>query len=167
MFAISASYPNANLVYPPIGPYKGGLISIFDPTQGTSSDAQFFCDFKQGYYNYSGCHYTARVTQGGQVKHYMVRAESAGDDFDHVAINIPASNGTITHVELLNTPSIDNTGVMPSNPAVIASWSSAPLPATLVSFEAKIERANILLELKTESSRQEGITPSSLSQNRA
>ncbi len=151
MFAVSATYPNANLVYPPIGPYKGGLINVFDPTQGTSADAQFFCDFKQGFYNYTGCHYTAKITQGGQVKHYMVRAQSTGDGFDHVAINIPASGGTITQIELLDTPSIDDTGAMPTNPTIIASWTSPNIPVTLVNFDAKLVEDEVLLQWNTAS----------------
>ena len=121
MFAISSTYPDANLVYPPIGPYKGGMVQLFDPTEGTSTDAKVFCDFVQGYYNYSGCHYTARVTQGGQVSHYMVRVE---DGFDTAALNVSADDGPITAVEILSTPAIDDTGIMPENPIVIASWTN-------------------------------------------
>jgi hypothetical protein len=129
MFGISPD-PGIKLAYPPIGPYRAGMVNLFDPTEGTSPEAQEFCNFQQGSFDYTGCDYTVRVTQGGQIKHFMVRAQKEGgnfDGFDTTALNISSDDGAITKVELLDTPGVDDNNSFPTNPTVITSWTDTNL----------------------------------------
>jgi hypothetical protein len=126
MAALSTTTPQANLAYPPIGPYKSGLIQVFDPTKSedrSNPDAEFFCK------KFRDCDYTLRVTQGGKVKHYMISMQSGLTSdptsvysFATRAVNVPASDGTITKIELLETLNARING-LPSNPKVLSTWT--------------------------------------------
>jgi hypothetical protein len=125
MAGVSAVTPQANLIYPPIGPYQAGLIQLFDPTvlaDRTSADS-IFCPT-------DGCDVSLRVTQGGRIKTYMlpIALNTAADPFNAnsfqtKAINLPANNGTVTQVELLATPNAEKNG-LPASPALLDTWSS-------------------------------------------
>jgi len=123
MAATSMVEPTVNFVYAPIGPYASGLIRTFDP--GVPADrteaAKIYCPA-------AGCDYSLRVVQGSQTRTFMLRASgSMADDplldasFGTAAINLRASDGTITDVRLLATPDAQVAGV-PANPTVLARW---------------------------------------------
>ena len=123
MAATSAVSPQATLVYPPIGPFSSGIIDTFDPSisaDRTKAD-QVFC------YG-DGCDLSMRVTQGGKVSVYMLR-QSMDPNADPMstsslytqAVNLRASDGEVTKIELLNTPDAEVNG-LPSNPTVMDTW---------------------------------------------
>lgn len=126
MASLCGSNPGINMVYPPIGPYTAGLIQLFDPTVAadrTAAQAKFAPT--------SGCDYCVRVVQGGVTKTYMLAASNltSADPFSESsllteAINLPASGGDVTKIELLSTPNAEDVG-LPANPAVLYTW--APL----------------------------------------
>lgn len=106
--------PQANIVYPPIGAYKSGLIQVFDPRDAQDrADSEYFC--KQ----FTDCDYTLRVTQGGKVKYLMMSIVNT--TFGARAVNVPVSDGTVTKIELLETPKARING-LPTNPKVISTW---------------------------------------------
>lgn len=124
MAAVSAPTPAANHVYPPIGPYRSGLIQHFDPTVAADRAAA-----TANYCPAAGCDVTLRVTQGGVESLYMLPTPwKPGMDplnknsLKVGAVNVPASDGAVTSVELLLTTNA-NTGGMPANPTVLASWT--------------------------------------------
>jgi hypothetical protein len=123
MAAVSAVTPQANLVYPPIGPYEAGLITLFDPAVAadrTKADS-IFCPT-------GGCDVSLRVTQGGSTKTYMlpIALDTAADPFSGAsfqtrALNLPASRGTVTKIEMLSTPDAEKSG-LPVKPVVLDTW---------------------------------------------
>ncbi|MDY7574166.1 M66 family metalloprotease [Actimicrobium sp. CCI2.3] len=125
MAGVSAVTPQANLVYPPIGPYEAGLIRLFDPTveaDRIQADA-IFCPT-------DGCDVSLRVTQGGITKIYMlpIALDTAAYKFSPAsfqtrAINLPASDGTVTRIEMLSTPNAEKNG-LPDSPVVLDTWHS-------------------------------------------
>lgn len=124
MASLTLSDPNVNMVYPPIGPYKGNLIRTFDPTNAADrADAALI------YAPTNGCDFTLRVVQGGVTKHYMLPASGTegGDPYSSgslktAAVNLPASEGEVTKVELLNTPDVEDNG-LPANSQVLYTWT--------------------------------------------
>jgi hypothetical protein len=123
MASISGASPDVNMVYPAIGPYTAGLIQLFDPTNATRRQeaASIFCPS-------AVCEVTVRVTQGGTTKHYMLAAswDTAADPLSNKAlqtkaVNLPASAGAVTKVDLLLTPDAEKNG-LPSNPKVLYTW---------------------------------------------
>ncbi|MCU0665309.1 MAG: M66 family metalloprotease [Myxococcota bacterium] len=123
MAAVSGAVTSVNMVYPAIGPYTAGLIKLFDPTNATQRQeaASIFCPS-------AGCDVTVRVTQGGATKHYMLAAswDTTADPFSSAAlqtraVNLPASAGAVTRVDLLLSPDAEKNG-LPSNPTVLYSW---------------------------------------------
>tara|TARA_B100000809_G_scaffold54621_1_gene50310 strand:- start:48925 stop:50610 length:1686 start_codon:yes stop_codon:yes gene_type:complete len=121
--SVSAVTPEANIVYPPIGPYNTGLIRLFDPRNSDDRAAaeKYFAPTE-------GCDVTLKITQGGKVKYAMLAIpwdESvdpfSGTDFFTNAVNLPASDGEVTHVELLYTPDAEHKG-LPDKPTIITVW---------------------------------------------
>jgi hypothetical protein len=118
--------PEANIVYPPIGPYKAGLVELFD----VSSSAGPARARRPGYDESNGS-LCLRVTQGGKVKTYLVKNVSEPKDdngFSVFAINVPAREGEVTQADLLHTPGIMSSGAAPAN-KVLYSWKAASPPA--------------------------------------
>lgn len=116
MAATTLSDKSVNMVYPPIGPYKGNLIYRFDPTvaynRREANNLQF-CPK-------DGCDFTLKVVQGGRIKHYMLAAsgQEGGDSYKkHTlktkAVNLSASDGPVTEVTLLHTPDVNKNGIKP------------------------------------------------------
>jgi hypothetical protein len=124
MASLTLADINVNMVYPPIGPYTGNLIRTFDPT--SSSDR---ADARSVFAPSNGCDFTLRVVQGGVMKHYMLPASGIeGSDpyssgsLKTAAVNLPASDGAITQVELLLTPDAEDNG-LPADPQVLYIWT--------------------------------------------
>ena len=126
MASVCGANPGINMVYPPIGPYTSGLIRLFDPTVAADRTAA-----QSIFAPTSGCDYCVRVVQGGVTKTYMLAASnlSTADPYQESsllteAINLPASDGAVTKIELLSTPNAEDVG-LPANPTVLYTW--APL----------------------------------------
>jgi hypothetical protein len=95
--------PEANIVYPPIGPYRAGRL---ESEKGSST----LC---------------LRVTQGGNTKIHPVKADlqPGGDPkdpktFSAFAINLPARDGEVTQADLIQT----------AGGKVLYSWKAASAP---------------------------------------
>jgi hypothetical protein len=123
MAAMTLADRNVNMIYPPIGPYEGNLILTFDPNDATdrTAAAAMFCPD-------GGCDFSFRVVQGGVTKTYMLPASGTeGSDpylkssLRTAAVNLRASDGTVTQVELLLTPDAEVNG--PGTPEVLATWT--------------------------------------------
>jgi autotransporter-associated beta strand protein len=134
MASLSGANPAVNMVYPPIGPYTAGLIQLFDPTVAADRTAA-----QSKFAPTNGCDYSVRVVQGGVTKTYMLAASnlSTADPFAESsliteAINLPASGGSVTKIELLSTPNAEDVG-LPANPTVLYTW--APLMPEPSAFE--------------------------------
>lgn len=113
MASANAVVPDANIIYPPIGPYKAGLIRLFEAT--SPEDREQAIGFG---YTETTCNVCLRVTQNGTVKTYLVDVKVDKDDdplkcFNVSAINLPARDGEITRVELLHTPDVITKGISP------------------------------------------------------
>jgi hypothetical protein len=128
MAGISAVTPEANIVYPPIGPYTSGLIHLFDPSVPEDRKRA-----AQGFAPAHGCDLSLRVVQGGKTKIYMLPASwkpednpVSGGSFNTRAINLPARDGKVTRAELLLTPDAEKNG-LPEAPKVLDSWSGGKL----------------------------------------
>ena len=132
MASVSGSNPSVNMVYPPIGPYTSGLIRLFDPTVAADRPAA-----QSIFSPTNGSDYCVRVVQGGVTKTYMLAASnlSSVSPFDSAsliteAINLPASGGAVTKIELLSTPNVEDVG-LPANPTVLYTWAPLmPEPGT-------------------------------------
>lgn len=119
----SSVTPQADIVYPPIGPFDGNLIRIFDPQVALdrTDAATIFCPS-------FGCDYTLKVVQGGLTKYMMLPMgfdpaivdETNSATFSTKAVNLPASAGTITSIQLLNTPNAQVNGLGAAT--VVTSW---------------------------------------------
>ncbi len=123
MAGVSSVTPEANLVYPPIGPYKAGLITLFDPSvvADRAKAASIFCPTE-------GCDVSLRITQGGKVKTYMLAIPIVptadpltGASFRTRAINLPAADGEVIRIDLLSTPDAEKAG-LPNTPVVLDTW---------------------------------------------
>ncbi len=97
--------PEANIVYPPIGPYRSGRI---EGPKGPSS----LC---------------LRITQGGSLKTYPVKRDlqPGGDPkdpktFSVFAINLPARDGEVTQADLIQT----------AGGKILYSWKAASSPGS-------------------------------------
>lgn len=124
MAGVSAVTNQATILYPPVGPYESGVIDLFDPS--VESDRE-----KAGslYCPNGGCDVSLRIVQGGETKTVMLAIEMnpdadplASSSFNTKAVNLKASAGDVTKVELLLTPNAEIDG-LPSNPEVLYSWS--------------------------------------------
>jgi hypothetical protein len=123
MASSSALTSEANIVYPTIGPYTAGLTDLFDPSSPTdrARAAAIYCPAQ-------GCDVSVRVTQGDQIRTYMLPiahrtdvAACSADGWGTAAINLPASAGDVSRVELLLTPDAQAQG-LPANPTVLSTW---------------------------------------------
>jgi autotransporter-associated beta strand protein len=128
MASVSGANTNVNMVYPPIGPYTAGLIRLFDPASASDRTAA-----ASNFAPAGGCDVSVRVIQGGVQKTYMLAASwnpsaspTSGSSLDTAAVNLPATNGAVTKVELLLTPDAQVNG-LPLNPQVLYTW-----PANLI-----------------------------------
>lgn len=119
LVGVSAVTPEANIVYPPIGPYTSGLIKLWDsavPEDRALAARQGACDV------------SLRVEQGGKIKTFLlpIAWEPGGDRLSRGslkprAVNLPARDGKVTRADLLLTPGAHTNG-LPSAPKVLASW---------------------------------------------
>lgn len=108
LVSASAVTPEANIVYPPIGPYTAGLIRLFDATADQDREqAQ-----KSGYVK-RGSNLCLRVTQGGSVKTYVLPVKmnpnadpASRRSFHTTAVNLPARDGKVTQADLLYVPDV-------------------------------------------------------------
>ena len=135
---MSGAKPSLNMVYPPIGPYTAGLIRLFDPTVAADRTAA-----QSIYAPTNGCDYCVRVVQGGVTKTYMLPASALTSpaltdlaSLETEAINLPASDGAVTRIELLSTPNVEDVG-LPANPTVFYTWG--PLMPAVATFDVTPE----------------------------
>lgn len=130
MVAVSAVTPDANFIYPVIGPYQSGLIETFDPT--VTED----CEKARRLRTWSGpWDISLRIVQGGESKTIMMPMHWTegmdpcdADSFQTRAVNLPARDGEIEHVELLLTPDAAIDG-MPDNPKILCTRDCKGIPA--------------------------------------
>jgi autotransporter-associated beta strand protein len=134
MATVSGVNPGVNMVYPPMGPYTSGLIRLFDPTVAADRTAA-----NSIFSPSSGSDYCVRVVQGGVTKTYMLAASALtspaptdASSIETEAINLPASGGAVTKIELLSTPNAEDNG-LPANPTVLYTW--LPLVPEVAAFE--------------------------------
>jgi hypothetical protein len=118
--------PEANIVYPPIGPYLGSRAATFDATSSSERGRA-----QSGDYPNDAC-LCLRVTQGNTVTTYLVNKAlnpsanpAAMESFAVFAINLPASFGDVTQVDLLHTPGVMSHGVK-AGAKVLYSWKLTP-----------------------------------------
>lgn len=123
MAAMTMADADVNMVYPPIGPYRGNLIRTFDPRQAADRDGA-----RKVFFPKSGYDFTLKITQGGKEKFYLLAASAAEESdakklrsLTTAAVNLRADDGAVTAVELLHTPSADKTG-LPEKPKALARW---------------------------------------------
>jgi len=123
MAAMTLADPDVNMVYPPIGPYRGNLIRTFDPRQPADREAAH-----KTFSPKAGSDFTLKISQGGKEHFYLLPASAAEDNDPKAlrslatsAVNLRADDGRVTAVELLHTPGADHAG-MPENPKVLARW---------------------------------------------
>jgi len=117
----------ANIVYPPIGPYTAGRIETFD-----ASDPRGRFRAREAGFEDSNCSTCLRVTQGKKVTIYLIKDGLAptddpkkSDSLAVFAINLPARNGEVTQVDLLYTPGVlSRAGAKKIH--VLYSWKTAP-----------------------------------------
>ncbi len=124
MAAVSAATAKATMVYPPIGPYVAGQITLFDPrvlADRTSADS-LYCPV-------GGCDVSLRIVQGGKQKIYMLPIvwDAASDPLSTAslstrALNLPAKDGTVTSIDLLSSPDAEKVG-LPASPPVLSTWT--------------------------------------------
>lgn len=125
MAGVSAVTPQATLVYPPVGPYISGLITLFDPNNEADR-----IQAEAMYCPNGGCDVSVRIVQGGITKTYMLPIaldDSAdplkGDSIRTRAVNLPARDGSVTKIELLSTPNAEINGV-PANVEILDTWGN-------------------------------------------
>lgn len=127
--------PEANIVYPPIGPYTASRIASFD-----AASTQALAKARAAGYHEENSHVCLRVMQGGKWTTLLAKdgldpkAEPAQPkSFACFAVNLPARDGEVSLVELLHTPGVLDKGVAPDC-KVLARWdaSTAPSNATRV-----------------------------------
>jgi hypothetical protein len=125
----SLATPEANIIYPVIGPYKAGLIERFDAASPADRSKAQTRKYK------ATCNLSLRVTQGGKTRTYLLnealdpKADAKdGQSFTVFAINLPARDGEIAQADLLHTPEVLSKGVAP-DAKVLFSWKG-PSPAT-------------------------------------
>lgn len=144
LVSASAVADEANIVYPPIGPYQAGLRHLLDAVsvEGRRRAVQLGL-------NDSNCNVSLRVTQGGKTRTYLMevmidpsddpnkgtgyKLEALAEDggtpsardwtIKTEAINLPAADGKVTKVQLLHTPNVITQG-FPKHPRVLATWKA-------------------------------------------
>ncbi len=120
--SVSLVTREANIVYPPIGPYRAGTIRRYDATSPEDRAAALASEFSSG-------DFCVRVTQGGEVSTYLVEVprDLSRDPLNprsfHVfALNLPAEDGEVTRIELLRTPGVLTDGLA-DDPEVVDRWT--------------------------------------------
>jgi hypothetical protein len=113
LFSVSAATPDVTIIYPPIGPYKGNLLEVYDPTQEESrnkASAYGLTDEK--------CNIVVRVTQKNAVTTSIVSAfVSKKDDplsrnsLKTKALNVSAENGEVNKIELFKVENLISEGL--------------------------------------------------------
>ncbi len=123
MAAMSMTNLDLNMIYPPIGPYRGNLIRTFDPRVAADREAA-----RKVFSPISGCDFTLKITQGGKERFYLLPASAEdGNDSKKLrslmteAVNLKAEDGAVAAVDLLYTPKADESGLT-DNPQVLARW---------------------------------------------
>ena len=123
MAAMTLADTDVNMIYPPIGAYRGNLIRTFDPRLAADRAAA-----RKIFSPKSGCDFTLKITQGGQESFYLLPASAAEENdstklrgLTTAAVNLRGDDGAVTAVELLSTPAADQSG-LPENPKVLAHW---------------------------------------------
>ncbi len=123
--SVCSTEPQANIVYPPIGPYKSGLIKLFDPTNTSDRTSAVSLNYCPN----GGCDVSVKVTQGGVEKFYLMpqsvdktKLSTDPASFTTSAINLNASDGVVTKVELLYTPDAQLNG-LPAVPEILYTYS--------------------------------------------
>ncbi|MDH7445929.1 M66 family metalloprotease [Aquimarina sp. 2201CG14-23] len=125
MAGVSSLTPQANIIYPPIGPYQSGLIDLFNPEieEDRLKADEIYCPN-------GGCDVSLRIVQGGITKLYMLPLEmdtsvepSNARSYKTKALNLRASEGTVTKIELLSTPDVEKNG-LPDSPIVLYTWNN-------------------------------------------
>ena len=123
MASTSSVVADVNLVYPPIGPYRSGLIERFDPRDAAQVERArtSFCPS-------GSCDYSLRVRQGGVTSVYLLPLRALPDveltarnASQTAAVNVPAADGTVTRVELLLTPR-NGEGIDIETATVLNTW---------------------------------------------
>lgn len=135
MASANAVVPDANIIYPPIGPYTAGLVRRFEADSVADREAAQAVGYTD-----ETCSVCVRVTQGGAVKTYLMRAAISPEDdplqaFNVSAINLPARDGDVTLAELLYCPKAVSEGVTVGS-RVLYRWEppAAAAPATRVAM---------------------------------
>ena len=128
----------ANIVYPPIGPYTAGRLVSLD-----ASSAEGHSRARSSGYDESNCNVCLRVTQGGKVKTYLLKDglspkddPKAWNSLCIVAVNLPARDGEVTQADLLYTPGVLRRGVSKDS-KILYSWregSQSPKTATVTAI---------------------------------
>lgn len=113
---------DGSIVYAPIGPYKAGLIQLFQAD--SEADRAKMIQMGLGDKGYNVC---LRVTQGGKVATYIMDLVLSSEDdplkaFHVSAINLPSSDGEVTRAELLYCPDAIHQGT-DEKPKVLYTWS--------------------------------------------
>lgn len=122
MASANAAVPESSIIYPPIGPYKAGIVRLFDA--GSEEDRKAAGSFG---YTPGKCNVCLRVTQAGAVKAYLLPVAVSPDDdpmtvFNVSAINLPARDGEITRVELMYDPDLLASGLSKDS-KLLYMWS--------------------------------------------
>lgn len=127
MASVCSTEPQANIVYPPIGPYISGLIKLFDPTVAADRASAV----SLGYCPTGGCDLSVKVIQNNVEKTYMLaqnvdKTKLATDpaSFTTSAINLDALGGKVSKIELLNSPDAQING-LPIIPEVLYSYNES------------------------------------------
>lgn len=122
----SAVAPEANYIYPPIGPYQAGLLHRFDANSAEDRERAKTFGFSD-----ATCDVCLRVTQGGKTTTYLLEAKLDPDanpargGYVVTAINLPAQDGKLTRMELLHTPDVISKGI-PADAKVLYHWPAKP-----------------------------------------
>lgn len=115
LISASAVTPEANFIYPVIGPYKAGLLTLFDANSAEDRKKAAAFGFSD-----KSCDLCIRVTQGGTTATYLLKAKLKPEadplkygSYLTTAVNLSAKKGKITRVDLLHTPNVITKGVEP------------------------------------------------------
>ncbi|MFK8162574.1 MAG: M66 family metalloprotease [Lewinella sp.] len=124
MASVSYATPEANLVYTPIGPYKGGIIKLFDAENADDRNEanRLYCKAGQ-------CDVSVRVKQAHKEETTYIFPMRVNPSIGKKkwnslltrAINLRASDGEVTKVELLYTPRVEEVG-LPAVPRILDTW---------------------------------------------
>ncbi len=109
LVAMTVADADVNMIYSPIGPYRGNLIRTFDPRQAADRELAQKVFSPKG-----GCDFTLKIIHGGKERFYLLPTGAAeeGDSkklrrLSTSAVNVRAGDGSVTATELLHTPKAD------------------------------------------------------------